>query len=645
MTGDPPSKPDRILAVKLADVGDLLLITPALRALRRAYPAAKLDVLATPRSAGALQNLSFIDELLLLDKYQFDHPLQSLHPARWGNLIGFARQLRARRYDTVLLFHHLSLRFGVLKHGALMLVTGAPRRIGLDNGRGWFLSHRIADPGFGARPELELWLELAAAAGASVDASTPPYHERPAIELTDADTGRAAELLFPGTGALADRPIVALHPGSGGYSTARRWELEKFVQLGRHLGPEGLGARIIIVGTLADGTEELAAGLGECSVNLGGRTTVPQLAAVLARCDLLVGADSGVLHVASAVGTPTVALFGPTNHRAWAPALPLAKLAIVRAGSACSPCAYTHLGLGTPSGCPERTCMAMITVEQVVAASESILAGKAPAGEAPELSDSGSVDGLPTTVSILGVPLHPITFEGLLDWIGRMVGAGHAHQIATVNPEFIMIARRDAVFRLVLERATLCLADGIGLLWAAKWLNRAGRGTEPALPERVTGSDGVPLIAERAAEKGWRVFLLGAAPGVAQRTAGVLTARYPGLQVAGTCDRDPSAEEEEEIVQLVNQSKADILFVAYGAPRQDKWIARNLPRLRVGVAMGVGGAFDFISGKTIRAPRWMRRVGVEWLYRLFQEPWRWRRMLALPRFAFTVLLAGLRKFQ
>ena len=147
MTSDPPSKPDRILAVKLADVGDLLLITPALRALHHAYPAAKLDVLATPRSAGALQNLSFIDELLLLDKYQFDHPLQSLHPARWGNLIGFARQLRARRYDTVLLFHHLSLRLGVLKHGALMLVTGAPRRIGLDNGRGWFLSHRIADPG------------------------------------------------------------------------------------------------------------------------------------------------------------------------------------------------------------------------------------------------------------------------------------------------------------------------------------------------------------------------------------------------------------------------------------------------------------------------------------------------------------------
>jgi heptosyltransferase-2 len=643
MTRDSPSRPGRILAIKLADVGDLLLITPALRAIRHAYPAAKLDVLATPRGAGALRNLSLIDELLLFDKYPFDHLLQSLHPAGWGNLIGFGRQLRARRYDTVLLFHHLSLGFGVLKHGALMLATGAPRRIGLDNGRGWFLTHRIPDPGFGVRPELEIWLDLAAAAGASVDAGAPPHHDRPEIEMTDADTDRADELLFPGMGGPADRPIVALHPGSGGYSLARRWGLDKFAQLGRRLGPEGLGARIVIVGTLADGTDELAAGLGECSVNLGGRTTVPQLAAVLARCDLLIGADSGVLHVASAVGTPTVALFGPTNHRAWAPALPPAKLAVVRAGSACSPCAYTHLGLGTPSGCPERTCMAMISVEQVVAASQSILAGKTPADEAPEPPDSGSVDGLPTTVSILGVPLHPMTFEGLLDWIDRMVGAGHAHQIATVNPEFIMTARRDPVFRLVLERTTLCLADGVGLLWAARWLSRAGRGAEPAIPERVTGSDGVPLIAERAAEKGWRVFLLGAAPGVAQRAARVLAARYPGLQIVGTCDGDPTAEEEEEIVQLVNQSKADILFVAYGAPTQDKWIARNLPRLRVGVAMGVGGAFDFICGKTARAPRWMRRVGLEWLYRLFQEPWRWRRMLALPHFAFTVLLAGLRK--
>jgi N-acetylglucosaminyldiphosphoundecaprenol N-acetyl-beta-D-mannosaminyltransferase len=111
--------------------------------------------------------------------------------------------------------------------------------------------------------------------------------------------------------------------------------------------------------------------------------------------------------------------------------------------------------------------------------------------------------------------------------------------------------------------------------------------------------------------------------------------------VAGTYGGSPAAEEEEAIVGLVNVADADILLVAYGAPKQDKWIARNLPRLQTGVAMGVGGSFDFISGKAVRAPVWLRRLGLEWLHRLVHEPWRWRRMVALPRFALAVLVAGL----
>jgi N-acetylglucosaminyldiphosphoundecaprenol N-acetyl-beta-D-mannosaminyltransferase len=276
--------------------------------------------------------------------------------------------------------------------------------------------------------------------------------------------------------------------------------------------------------------------------------------------------------------------------------------------------------------------MAMITVAQVAQAVESLLAGAAESG----IGSMGEYQrGRRPALDILGVPVHATTFAGLLDEIEGMIGSGRAHQIATVNPEFVMAARRDPIFRVVLARAALCLPDGIGLLWGARWLG--GR-----LPERVTGSDGVPLIAERAAEKGWRVFFLGAAPGIAERTAEILTARHPGLQVAGTYAGSPAAEEEAAIVTLVNESQADILLVAYGAPKQDKWIARNLPRLRVGVAMGVGGAFDFISGKAVRAPDWMRALGLEWLHRLVREPWRWRRMVALPRFALAVLVAGLR---
>jgi N-acetylglucosaminyldiphosphoundecaprenol N-acetyl-beta-D-mannosaminyltransferase len=152
----------------------------------------------------------------------------------------------------------------------------------------------------------------------------------------------------------------------------------------------------------------------------------------------------------------------------------------------------------------------------------------------------------------------------------------------------------------------------------------------------------VPLIAERAARQGWRLFLLGAAPGVAEKTARILTGHYPGLHIVGTYAGSPAAEEEDQIVAMINASQADILFVAYGAPNQDKWIARNLPRLKVGVAMGVGGAFDFIAGVTQRAPVWMRQAGIEWLHRLIQQPWRWRRMLRLPLFAVAVMRQGSR---
>jgi lipopolysaccharide heptosyltransferase II len=611
----------RILAVKLADIGDLILITPALRALRERYPAAILDVLTTPGSAAALQGLPTVDHVILLDKYPFDHPLGGIRSGRWRELFALARQLRGNRYDAVILFHHLSLRFGALKHALLTLATGAPRRIGLDNGRGWFLNERVTDDGFGVRHEVAYWLALAAAAGVQSD----EMDDSPRPELAIGGEDRAwAECLLP----LVDRPTVALHPGSGGYSLARRWGLEEMAALGRRLGA---GARVVIVGTPADGTDELASALGSDALDLGGRTTLGRLAAVLARCDLVIGADSGVLHVAATVGTPVVALFGPTNHRAWAPLLPPDRLRIVRSGSACSPCAYTQGGLGAPQGCPQRTCMAMITVAEVAEAADALLGRGKPEWEVP----AAGIHERPPTVRILGVPVHGVTFAGLLETIERLIGSRRAHQIATVNPEFVMAARHDSIFQVILERATLCLPDGVGLLWAARWLG--GR-----LPERVTGSDGVPLIAARAAEEGWRLFLLGAAPGVAERTAAILSERYPELRVAGTYAGSPAAEEEEEIVALVNESAADILLVAYGAPKQDKWIARNLPRLRVGVAMGVGGSFDFISGEAVRAPVWMQRLGLEWLHRLVREPWRWRRMVALPRFALAVLVDGLR---
>ncbi len=237
-------------------------------------------------------------------------------------------------------------------------------------------------------------------------------------------------------------------------------------------------------------------------------------------------------------------------------------------------------------------------------------------------------------VHILGVPVHAATFESLLASIAEWVSARTpTRQVCTVSPEFVMIAQQNAAFMRVLRQADLCVADGVGLLWAARRLGRA-------LPERVTGSDGVPLIAERAAREGWRLYLLGAAEGVAERAAEALRARYPGVRIVGTYAGSPAPEEEDALVARVNASGADILFVAYGAPQQDLWIARNRARLKVSVAMGVGGTFDFLAGVVPRAPRWMRQLGLEWLFRLLRQPWRWRRMLRLPRFVWAVWRYG-----
>jgi len=239
----------------------------------------------------------------------------------------------------------------------------------------------------------------------------------------------------------------------------------------------------------------------------------------------------------------------------------------------------------------------------------------------------------PPAVTILDVPVHRVTMEETLRRVQHFMQEPRLHQIVTVNPEFVMTAQRDAAFRRILQEADLCPPDGVGLLYAARWYG-------PPLPERVPGSELVYHLAALAAQQGWRLFLLGAAPGVAEEAAAVLQSNTPDLMIAGTYAGSPAPAENEGIVRRINESRADVLYVAYGAPRQDKWIARNRETLTtVRVAMGVGGALDFITGRAVRAPRWVQNLGMEWLHRLLREPWRWRRMLALPHFALKVLLS------
>lgn len=238
------------------------------------------------------------------------------------------------------------------------------------------------------------------------------------------------------------------------------------------------------------------------------------------------------------------------------------------------------------------------------------------------------------TVDICGVPIHRVGYEALLAaigaWIANPAGQSQARQICTVNPEFVVDAQHDHAFGAVLRAADLCVADGVGIVWAARLLGKP-------VHERVTGSDGIRHICVRAAREGWRVYFLGAAPGVAAQAAAILQAENPGLVVAGTHSGSPGAAGWLEIEATLKAARANLLFVAFGHPKQDFWIHTHRRDLPVQVAIGVGGAFDFVAGVSTRAPLWMRRFGIEWLHRLLTQPWRWRRMLKLPVFVAMVL--------
>ncbi|MFN8598428.1 MAG: WecB/TagA/CpsF family glycosyltransferase [Anaerolineae bacterium] len=233
-------------------------------------------------------------------------------------------------------------------------------------------------------------------------------------------------------------------------------------------------------------------------------------------------------------------------------------------------------------------------------------------------------------VTILGIPVHDVTMTETLDLIGQFVVEGEVRQICTVNPEFIMAAQNDLEFRQILDRAALNLPDGIGVVWAAR------RKHQP-IRERVAGSDLIYRLAERAADTGWKIFLLGAADGVAEQAAIKLRSLYSGVTIVGTWAGSPRPDDDADAVRRIQASGADIVLVAYGAPKQDKWIDRNLVRTGAKVGIGIGGSLDFVVGTQRRAPHWIQRLNLEWLYRLSREPWRWRRQLALPKFVWRVV--------
>ena len=239
----------------------------------------------------------------------------------------------------------------------------------------------------------------------------------------------------------------------------------------------------------------------------------------------------------------------------------------------------------------------------------------------PAMLYGEGVASAPDIVTILGIPLHNLTMAEALDTILARLDASVPAQVCFVNADCANIAHKNPAYHTVLTQADVVLADGIGLKLAGKCLGQE-------IKQNVNGTDLFPRLCEALSGTSKRLFLLGARPGVAEEVCRWVTTHYPDVVMAGWHHGYFTPDEEPQVLQHIASTRADILLVAFGAPRQDLWIQQHLRTTGVKVAMGVGGLFDFYSGRIARAPIWVRELGAEWLYRLYQEPGRmWKRYL------------------
>ena len=265
-------------------------------------------------------------------------------------------------------------------------------------------------------------------------------------------------------------------------------------------------------------------------------------------------------------------------------------------------------------------------------------------------------------IDILGVKVDAIRKDELEESLTRIFALRKKSYIFTPNTEFVMHAQKDDEFKQVLNSSSINLPDGIGLLWAAKFNSLKVPATpvlgqiitimlwiitifsiifypkflKKPIPERIPGSDFVWPLAKFAADNKLKIFLLGGASTIAERAALKLQTDIYGLKIAGVSALDP--KDRDRILSLINKSRADILLVAYGAPKQEIWLKNNLSETCCKLGVGVGGTFDFLAGTRKRAPQFIRAIGLEWLYRLILEPKRIKRQLTIPRLGLTMLM-------
>lgn len=234
---------------------------------------------------------------------------------------------------------------------------------------------------------------------------------------------------------------------------------------------------------------------------------------------------------------------------------------------------------------------------------------------------------------ILGVGVTNASKIEVLEFILKgLKTKGEKLFVVTPNPEIIVKAQHNKNFKGILNSAGLALPDGTGVIWAGKILGKKFK-------EKITGVDTLESLCKQASMWGFTIGLIGGGPEIAERTAECLLRKYPGLNIVLAAPEWPKTTDYRLQTTAVDSrpSTVDILFVAFGAPKQEIWISRNIENLPVKLAMGVGGSFDYIAGRVKRAPGWVRNIGLEWLFRLIEQPWRIKRQLALVEFAYLVI--------
>ena len=237
-------------------------------------------------------------------------------------------------------------------------------------------------------------------------------------------------------------------------------------------------------------------------------------------------------------------------------------------------------------------------------------------------------------IKILGVPVHPMTMAEAVNSLEQRMLGGEQTFVVTANAEIIMMCQDDAEYNnIISKQAELVLPDGDGAVWAGRHLGYK-------VPERVAGFDLYNQLLALSAQKGYKAYFFGGSPGIAEAAKAKSEEMYPGVQVVGCHNGYFTDADVPAIIKEINNSGAEMLFVALGAPKQEKWILAHRHELRPRILMGIGGSFDVLAGKMERAPKWMQDASLEWAFRLYKQPSRFMRMMALPKFALKVMFSS-----